>query len=78
MRLFLRIDSAPGTLARVLEPFAVAGHTPRTLFLRAQARGVAFVVAEFEGPAKARAALFTEKLKQMPCVIGVRVGAYKL
>ena len=77
MRLFLRIDSEPGALARVLEPFAVAGHAPRKLLLRTATRGTAFVVAEFEGPNDARAALFTQKLKQMPCVIGARLAYRK-
>lgn len=75
MRFFLRIESAPGALARVLQPFAVAGQAPRALFLRSRKRNVAFVVAEFDGPDRVRALLFKEKLKQMPCVIGARLGA---
>jgi hypothetical protein len=74
MRLFVRIDGEPGALARVLEPFAVAGHALRALLLRAAPRGAAFVVAEFEGPDEERAALLTQKLKQMPCVLGARLA----
>ena len=66
------MDSDPGALARVLEPFAVAGFAPQALMLRRAAGGMAFLVAEFEGPDEPRAALLTERLRQMPCVIGAR------
>jgi hypothetical protein len=74
MRLFLHIESVPGALARVLEPLAVSGYAPHTLFLRPAARGAAFVMAEFEGPDAARAALLTERLRQMPCVMRARLA----
>jgi len=74
MRYFLRIDSEPGTIARVLAPFAVSGHALRVLQLRPTARGGVFLVAEFENLDELRAALITEKLRQMPCVIRARLA----
>lgn len=74
VRLFLWIDHEPGVLARVLEPFATWGHAPRALVLRPAAGGTAFLAAEFDGPDGARAAHLTERLRQMPCVIGARLS----
>lgn len=74
MRIFLRIESQPGVLARVLAPFSVAGHAPLALTLRPARGGTAFVVADFEGPDAARAALLAERLRQMPCVVGARLS----
>ena len=74
VRIFLRIDSEPGVLARVLEPFSVAGHAPRALMLRPAPGRAAFVVAEFDSPAQDRAAFLTERLRQMPCVMGARLA----
>jgi hypothetical protein len=75
IRIYIRMEKTPGVLARVLGPFAVAGLAPYELLLRPGAGDLAFVVADFESLDRDRAFLFVEKVRQMPCVTGVRLSA---
>jgi hypothetical protein len=70
---FVRMESAPGVLARILEPFVVIGLPPSALILRQNDEGSAFAAVEFEGLDDQRATLLVERLKQMPCVHSVRI-----
>jgi hypothetical protein len=74
IRIYIRMEKSPGVLARVLGPFAVAGLAPYELLLRPGASDLAFVVADFESLDQDRALLFVEKVRQMPCVTGVRLS----
>jgi hypothetical protein len=74
LRVFVRFESEPGALGRVLEPFAVQSLSPHELTLRANARGMAFVVAEFEGLDRERGTLLVARLRQIPCVASARLS----
>jgi len=74
VRIFLRIEGEPGVLARVLAPFAVAGHAPHRLMLPPAGGGTAFVVADFDGPDVARTTLLAAPLRQLPCIVGARLS----
>jgi hypothetical protein len=76
LRVFIRMEQAPGVLARVLGPFAVSGFAPCGLFLRPSPRATAFVVADFEGLECEQASLLVTRLQQMPCVCGARFRAF--
>ena len=72
--VFIRMERAPGVLARVLGPFTLCGFTPDALVLRS-ARQTAFVAAEFDGMDTDRGSFVVERLKQMPCVMGARLSS---
>ena len=74
IRVFIRMERAPGVLARVLGPFTVCGFSPYALVLRSGARQTAFVFAEFDGMDSDRGSFVVERLKQMPCVMGARLS----
>lgn len=71
-RFCARIDRAPGALERLLQPFTVIGAVPRNMVLRPAGAGGTFVVMEIAGPDAERCAVLAERLRQMPCVHGVR------
>ncbi|MEI9997419.1 MAG: hypothetical protein WDM91_22685 [Rhizomicrobium sp.] len=76
-KIFVSLSAEPGTLARVLQIFTVAGLVPAALTLRSRSAGKSLFVAEFPGLEPAKARFLIAKLSGMPCVRRARMSIAK-
>ncbi len=73
--LVAEIEDAPGSIARLIQPFDVAGLVPRLLIVRRSEQDSLAVSAEFSSNDGRRMELVTAKLAQIPCVYRVTLRA---
>jgi hypothetical protein len=72
---FIRIQAIPGALERVLQPFAVNSLVPRNLTVRPGRSDSLFVWVQFSRIDAGHAVNLAARLRNMPCVCGVRVSS---
>lgn len=72
--IFVRAETVPGCVERLLQPFTVAGLVPVSLSLRANYAGISLIAARFASLDYARALIVAAKLRSMPSTRGVRIS----